>query len=278
MKINKLLYTLGLGVLLASCATTPYYQLYNVKPVAESLTNKEDLFYEDDNCKITYDFWANGGDIGFNFYNKTDQDIEVALDKSYFVMNGYAHRYFKNRTFTNSSSASTGSENSVSSSVAVTGVNIYNYLQSNGNSSSSKSIFSATEGNSVSIKEENTVVIPSKTMLRIAEFGINDVVIRNCTLYQYPTKRKLKKSIYKEESSPLVFSNRISYSHKGKTKLVENKFFVSEISNYPTTQFFDKTTEEFCGVKSMNPVNEFRHASKNSFYLEYKKGKSQFKH
>ena len=99
MKISKILGVLGIGLLFASCASKQYYQLYNVSPVADTFTDEEAFFYEDDICKITYDLWANGGDIGFNFYNKTNQEIEVNLNKSYFVLNGYAHRYFKNRIF-----------------------------------------------------------------------------------------------------------------------------------------------------------------------------------
>jgi hypothetical protein len=30
------------------------------------------LAYEDENCKVFYDFWKDGGNVGFLFQNKTE--------------------------------------------------------------------------------------------------------------------------------------------------------------------------------------------------------------
>ena len=91
MKIKNLLYTIGIVLIFSSCATTSFYQVYDVKPINESITKSDLLFFEDENCKITYNLWSNGGNIGFNFYNKTDSKIYVKLNESNFILNGFVY-------------------------------------------------------------------------------------------------------------------------------------------------------------------------------------------
>lgn len=122
MNVKNLLYTISTVLILSSCATTSFYQVYDVKPANESVTKSEMLFFEDENCKITYNLWSNGGNIGFNFYNKSDSKIYVKLTESNFILNGFAYDYFKNRTFTTSESKSASTSNTSTGSVAVTGL------------------------------------------------------------------------------------------------------------------------------------------------------------
>lgn len=86
---------------LSSCTTKTFYQICQVSPVVKdnNLINQDSLFYEDNNCKVFYDFWSDGGNVGFKFYNKSEKDIIVDLEKSFFILNGVAYNYFKNRTF-----------------------------------------------------------------------------------------------------------------------------------------------------------------------------------
>ena len=111
MKIRNLFYTISTVLIISSCVTTSFYRVYNVKPIEESITNTDELFFEDENCKILYNLWANGGNIGFNFYNKTDSKIYVKLNESNFILNGSAYDYFKNRTFTTSENKSASTSN-----------------------------------------------------------------------------------------------------------------------------------------------------------------------
>ena len=105
-------------ILLSSCATTSFYQVYNVKPIEESILNADEFLFEDENCKISYNLWARGGDSGFEFYNKTENNIYVKLNESNFILNGFAYDYFKNRTFTTSESKSVSAANTSTGSVA----------------------------------------------------------------------------------------------------------------------------------------------------------------
>ena len=67
---NYINYLLSLIVLLTIIGCQPtYYQIYDVKTPNNITTNSNTLIYEDANCRITYDLWANGGNFSFKFFN-----------------------------------------------------------------------------------------------------------------------------------------------------------------------------------------------------------------
>ena len=86
-------------LLLTSCGPTIYFQVYQVAPGDKMKSNENSLIYEDDNCIVSYNLWAERGDIGFKVYNKTNSNIYVNLEESFFILNGIAHDYFKNRVY-----------------------------------------------------------------------------------------------------------------------------------------------------------------------------------
>jgi len=278
MKTKKLLYAISIVLLMTSCTTTSFYQVYNVKPIEESITNTDELFFEDENCKISYNLWENGGNIGFNFHNKTNDNIYVKLNKSYFILNGFAYDYFKNRTFTSSESKSASTSNTSTGSVAVTGINVYNNIQTNQVKSSSSANISSSVGYAVSIKEDSLICIPPNTTKRISEYSINNTLIRNCDLFKYPRRKEIKTKSYTAEKSPIVFSNRITYEINGNSKLVENEFFVSEITNYPESEFFELKYDEYCGQRSSVQTKYYKFYDINKFYIKYSKGTEYWEH
>ena len=222
--MRKLIY-LFLTLLMTSCATT-FYQVYNVKPNQEKNTKTDNLFFEDENCKITYDLWANGGNIGFDIYNKTDENVYVYLNESNFILNGFAYDYYKNRTFT------------------------------------------TTEG---TIKEDSIIRIPAKTTKRISEYSINSTRITDCDLKKYPSRKTIKTKSYSIEQSPIIFSNIITYETKGEKMTVQNEFYVSEIANYPATEFFEYKYTEYCGKKSKSKTKFNKFYNTDKFYIKYSK-------
>lgn len=278
MKFRNLLYTIGTVLLLSSCATTSFYQVYDVKPIDKSINKSDMLFYEDDNCKITYNLWSDGGNIGFNFYNKTDSKIYIKLNESNFILNDFAYDYFKNRTFTTSENKSASTSKTSTGSVAVTGLNIYNNIQTNQVKSSILANLSSSVGYAVSIKEDSIVCIPPKTIKRVSEYLINDALIRDCDLFKYPKTKEIKTISYTESESPIVFSNRITYETNSNVTVVINKFYVSEVTNYPESEFFETKYEEFCGQKSTYSTKYYKHYDTDKFYIKYSKGADYWKH
>lgn len=277
MNFRNLLSSICVVLLLSSCSTT-FYQLYNVKPINESLNKSELLFFEDENCKITYDLWSNGGNIGFNFYNKTESKIYVQLNESNFILNGLAYDYFQNRTFTRSGSKASSTFNSSPSSVNATGRNVYTTKKTNQVKGLSSTSLSSSLGYAVSKREDSILCIPSKTTKRVSEYSINDLLIRNCGLFKYPTKKQINTISYTEDQSPIVFSNRITYQINSNINEVRNEFYVAEITNYPRSEFIETKYEEFCGQKSSYPKKYFKHYDTDKFYLKYSYGSDYRKH
>lgn len=82
---------------LTSC-TKIYYQVYDVN--SESLKQEDNsLVYENSDMKVMYNLWGENGKIGFILQNKTDKDLFVDMDKTFFILNGEANDYFKNREY-----------------------------------------------------------------------------------------------------------------------------------------------------------------------------------
>ena len=162
--------------------------------------------------------------------------------------------------------------------MAVTGVNIYDNLQTNQVKSSILAKLGSSIGYAVSTKEDSIVSIPPKTLKRISEYSINDVLIRNCDLFQFPRKKEINSVSYTQKNSPIVFSNRITYEIDQNLKEVRNEFYVSGITNYPESEFFDTDYEEFCGQKSGYQKNFYKLSDKDKFYVKYSKGASYWKH
>ncbi|MDD4847289.1 MAG: hypothetical protein PHR53_00775 [Bacteroidales bacterium] len=276
MKFRSLLYTMSIVLLLSSCAPTSFYQLYDVKPANESITKSDMLVFEDENCIITYNLWSLGGDIGFNFYNKSNSMIYVKLNESFFILNGFAYDYFKNRTFTKSDNKSISTMDKSTFSMTALRNNFSN-IQTNQIASSSN--FNSSVGYAISMEEDSIICIPPKTIKRISEYSINNSLIRDCDLLKYPmTNKQINTVSFTENESPIVFSNRITYTINGNLKEVTNEFYVSEITNYPASQFFENNYEEFCGQKSLTITKNMKYYDIDKFYIKYSKGTSNFKH
>lgn len=280
MKTTRLLLLVCIAMITSSCATT-FYQVYQTTPVTKMEKQSNSLAYEDENCKVVYDFWKDGGNVGFLFQNKTDEDIYVNLDESFFILNGISYKYFQNRIFTNTKNKTLGKSKSATKALAITGFNLYDLVQTNGVSVTDQSSAVTSTGYSVSFNEEDIVCIPGKTSKYISEFSINETLIRDCDLLRYPTNgNDVKIKRYSQDSSPVLFSNRIAYQigREGETTKFENKFFVSSITNYNNNQMFELGKEEFCGQKSLEKTRFHKHYAPDRFFIEYTKSTDQFKH
>lgn len=93
MKTFKTLSYFAVIFLLFSCKSTKFYQLYEVKADAQIEVNTNLLVYENEHCMVSYYLWSDEGNIGFKFYNKSEEDIYLSLDKSFFILNDIASPY-----------------------------------------------------------------------------------------------------------------------------------------------------------------------------------------
>lgn len=279
MRKILLLSSVVIAFVFTSCYPT-FYQVYNVKPEYGIENEDGALVYEDQNCRITYNLWAENGNMGFVFYNKTEDDILLNMDKSFFVKNDVAYPYFKNRTITTTKSVGSTRIDGGTTSVSVTGINYFDLIQAHKLSTSNEMSLSIGSGLSVSFEEEKMIYIPSKTSRIIVEYSINNEFLRNCNLYKYPTKRQIESIFFNEETSPLKFHNRIVYSLDKTVQpiVVENHFYISEIKNYPESEMIDSRYEEFCGVKSKTATTYTKHYAPFKFYIRYSKKNDAWEH
>jgi len=261
--------------LFTACSPTSFYQLYKVESTSTDIIKVNSLEYEDSNCVIRYNLWSNGGDVGFSFYNKTDKDIQVYLNKSHFILNGYAYDYFKNRTYTSSQSRSVyrgGGVTRGASSATLTPDNRIETQQVSGTLGSS---LSSSAGYAVSMAEDSVVCVPARTTKRFSEYSINSLPIRHCDLLRFPrNKRQIETKEFTISNSPIVFSNRITYRSNGNYRIANNEFYVSQMTNYPALDFVDSKFEEACGSKTSNRISYFKYQDVDHFYLKYNLGQS----
>lgn len=280
MKTKKNLFTALIPVLLTSCMSTSYFQVYKATPTEKLIVKDNLLVYEDENCKVSYNLWEEGGNIGFRFYNKTNKNIYLNLEESFFILNGISYNYYRSRVFTNSTSSGATVSRGTSASKSVIGLNYLDLLQTNRISATNTADMMASSGFSVSFNEEKIVHIPSKTSKIITEYNINKSLFRDCDLLRHPTKGEIKSKTFSKAQSPLVFSNRIAYSIGRSNDLIkfENEFYVTEISNYPESEMFESKYNEYCGEKSETKTKYFKNVSANKFYIKYTKDGDFRKH
>jgi hypothetical protein len=266
--MKKILFIFVVTVM-SSC-TTYYYQIYQAVPSNKSIvSNDHQLFYEDENCRVSYNLWDEGGNVGFMFYNKTDQNIYINLQESFFVLNGMANNYFKDRVYTTTK----GTDLAASGGVSFASFNYTNLFQSNK--------VTLSDRYTISYNEEKTVCIPAKTSKSISEYKINLALYRDCDLFKFPSHRQIKPKKFDESKSPFIFCNLIAYSLGSSANnliKLKNEFYVSEITNYPVDEISEPRKDEFCGEKSTLPNEYLKPEAPNRFFIKYKKDDDGMKH
>jgi hypothetical protein len=259
----------------ASSVQNNFYQVYETVPENGKLSNNEVVF-EDDNCTISYNLWENRGDIGFDIYNKTNDNLILHKDKSFFILNNYAYDYFLNRITSNSSS------NSITSSSSYSNQN--KYLYNNRFTSSSGSSQSSFSSNATAYNEKDQIIIPPKTNKRISEYSIVNSFYSTCDALKFPAIRKIKKLSFDKNNSPFVFYNLIAYETNGKITQTENKFYVSSITNMPESEMVISVNKDKCDdIDSQynsysNKIFVFKDNYPNRFYYMYNKKYDSEKH
>ena len=280
MKLKNLFFAALITITLASCRTSSFYQVYKVTPDDKITLKENHLVYEDENCKVSYDLWDQGGNIGFAFQNKTDKYIFLNLEESFFILNGIASNYYQNRVFSNTTSSGTSVSRGANATRSVTGANYLDLILTNRLSVSSSLGMINSSGHTVSYNEEKIVCIPGMTSKIISEFSINQSLFRDCALLKYPTKKQIKSKTFAQSNSPLVFSNRIAYTvgQSNTTVKFVNEFFATQITNYPESEITETKSDEFCGQKGMEQIKSFKNVSPDKFYIKYTKVKDGWKH
>lgn len=273
-------------LMLTSCQTYRFYQVYETRPTQENTMNNDSngtLVYENEHCIIGYNFWSNHGSAGFSFYNKTNEIVYIYLDKSFFTRNGIAYDLYVGREWNNSLTSNlnimtTQYSQSLSQSLSLSHGGVLSPKYTNSyfgmemistsvSESASKGVAvnkstSIAHSTSVTTKEKVIIMIPPHKTKFIGTYEIINQLFLTCDLQYYPEKSS---SIsFTQDNSPIQFSNIISYSvgENGNIVSVENSFYVSSITNYtePEIAVFEKR-EELC--MNLKDVSEYKAKTKN---------------
>ena len=269
-------------MVLSSCAPSLFYQMYQTQPVTDIVMRDNCMVFEDDNCEILYNLWKENGEIGFVFYNKTSENIYLHLDQCFYVSNGIAFDYYRNRVFTDSRTSLTSTQLTNIYGSSTTNANII-YTALGGYGTGNKTVYKngyvyGTTGtitnassNSVSVAEKQIICIPPKTSKVITEFDIKSTVYRSCDLYRNPGRKDPHSVSFNKSNTPLTFGNKIAYSIGNSEDLirVDNTFYVSKISNYSSKDITKLEYEEECGKKTLDQIRVFKEYGPNQFYIEY---------
>jgi hypothetical protein len=252
--MKKIIFPI-LALFMTSCAAiTDYYQVYKTN-TDNGIITKDKIVFEDNNCSVYYNLWTAGGDVGFSIYNKTESDLTIHLTKTFFVLNGVAFDYFQNRTFSKLSNSATT-------------VTSYDYPY-NWNYNVAKVAGTNSTSYSISYVEKPLLTIPPKSLINVSEYNVTNARYTDCDLVKYPSQKNIKTLKFSKENSPFIFYNLITYSTISDTVRFENKFHVSEITNYPSTEMFTEIDTSFCGRKLDLPVEVFKRLTPDKFYIKY---------
>ena len=88
----------------------------------------------------------------------------------------------------------------------------------------------------------------------------------NCDLSKYPSRNKVKTLKFDKSNPPFVFYNLITYNAKGDATKMENKFYVSEVTNLPESEMFTKIYTDVRGRKYDIPKKVFKDVTPDKFY------------
>ena len=269
----KFCYFFLLVLSISSC--NPTYQLFEISSNGTKTMDKSTVF-ENNDVKLSYDFWSEGGQVYFKFTNKTASELYIDWDKSHLIYNGISFEYWHDVEESSSFYASLSSTSSNTFSDA--SINIFGN-SAFGNSSSTTSTLGKKIAamSTTKTKPKKIIFLPANASVVVSRFTIRKSPYYNC---DFNLKSKKTKSIsFTKENTPLEFRNQIVYSHDDKFNnktSIDNSFYISSISFISQKLFNGETlTSKNCnldGMKSTTTYNELPFKKENRFYIIVSKG------
>lgn len=249
---------------IVSCQST-FYQVYEVD--TDNLKQQENsLVYENEDCKVLYNLWSNGGEIKFAVVNKTDRDLFINMGQSFFVKNGFTTDYYQVRTFTkqifSQDTDISGTASAMGATSGFWGDNIYIER-------------AKATSYSVTTNVAEIICVPAKCYKLLNYYMVNPSWKKTCDRDKdFPIKNYLVDN-YSKTNSPIIFKNRITYGftkNEAADKHIDNIFWITAITNYSekaATENVEKQTECY-EQNSTFKQRLFKIAAPNKFYIKMK--------
>ena len=264
-------YATMLLTLVTSCKAPCFYQVYEV--TSPDVSQKENvLSYENADCRINYNLWAEGGTLSFLIHNKTDKNLYVVMPQSFYILNGVANDYYSESTYghsvTNSASLAASRQLSISGFLT----DGYYWYPSRLSRQFGASVgLSTTE--SIATKEMAFICVPPKSAKFIRGFNISDHIYKDCNNSQQNYPKKTSSIInYTQNETPLSIRNRIAYAFNDQAtdvKYIEHQFWLSSLQNYSEKAAISKQKVEECETKAKKIQRNFTMYAPNKFYNRY---------
>lgn len=260
---------LGITSIASVSCSQSFYQVYTM--ALDNLKMQDNsMVYENEDCQVSYNLWSEGGFVAFSFKNKTDKDIFINMNESFLVVNGNAHNYFEDKTYTCGSVLATAYGYGESLGVSLTGKDaiwsdrLYTASARIAGSVSSKAAVLST----VSIKEQKIVCVPANSYKTFRKFCLQPDIFQKCDKkYDYPSGKASLVS-YSKANSPILMNNRLTYGFRNDNmdKHLDNIFWLSEINNYSEKAAIEDRKEKGCYDLDSRNVKYFKIGTPSQFY------------
>ena len=237
---NQALLAILLASAICSCKTQQvYYQIAQTKPIDEASVKCVDAdngyYYQDQNCRISYNFWSENGDAGFTVTNLTDKVLYILKDKCFFIKDGISYDYYRAREWNDPVVAGKRTTKEV---------------------------------------EKPIIGIAPHASRSIEGFEIYSSILVDCDLERTPATNKPAMISFTPETSPVQFGNYITYKvgNDGVEKSVENMFYTWRITNYRKTDLFYTEKVQKCpNVSDIKEIQKsmIRFAPATGYYVTY---------
>ena len=268
--MKKLFLIISLTAMLSSCSSLKsYYQICKVSSDLPTSANGA-YEYKNSSCDITYDFWTEGGSVSFIVKNNTNEFLYVDLSKSFLIKNGIAYDYFLNRS-TSSTASVTSSQSAGSANMALGNWNYFGKKIPGSITATSTSSVGSQKSSSVAYQEKPVITIPPHAAKIFSEYIIMSNRFTDCDLYESPSKKEQASMSFDISTTPVAFINYICYrvGDNGSDQIIENSFYVSEVSNQNHDATFVKTNVG-CQSDQYNTKKwVFIRTSPKAFYIKY---------
>jgi hypothetical protein len=192
--------------ILISVSCRPIFQVMEISS-SDTKVVKNEFLYENEELKISYDFWSSSGYVFFTIINKLDQPIYIDWNRSHFIYKGQSLEYW------NDSEETTSFYSEASYSYAESFKDqLMTVISGKATLSSSKSSIGRGTKSAVSTtyrsKQKKILQIPPKAFIHVVKYSIADKAYFNCDFNLKFKKNKEPNEIkFIKELSPLTFRN-----------------------------------------------------------------------
>lgn len=265
---NLLKTSVAVLMMATACAPTYYRQVTTLSSDDVKFNERGEFVYENDMVCIKYNFWKENGSVDFLVTNNTDDDIYLDLAQSFFIRNGYAFDYFKNRSWQATGYGDT--HGYINGDLFTSNTSASALYASRTLFSSIYSAYQVTSqnGQEVTYQEMPVVCIPAHSSKSFGEYKVSASAYRECDFNRTPKSNEESVREFSRETSPLVIENRLMFIFGDVHIPVTNMFYASKFQNIAADDEEQNETIKYCNGTT-DYVRIHKLYGVNKYYITY---------